>query len=140
MNYNYQLTVTNVNGEHIIKTNDVQYAIHEMLKAIECDCQVCLCNGYTGEVLCHNGDEPYCTTEMALMVAGFLALNEDEELSDPEETAGDLVMRMIGEMVSEDEDTAPVVPADGVIADPLQAMLETLVAQGKAIKLGGLPS
>jgi hypothetical protein len=84
-NFNYNLTIENNGNEITIKTNDVNYAIREFLRACEADCEACLCNGYTGEVLCHNGDEPWCTEEMALMILGYLCAeawgdeDEDEE-------------------------------------------------------------
>ena len=112
-NFNYNLIIKNNGNEIVIKTNDVTYAIREYLRADEAGCEVCLCNGYTGEVLCHNGDEPYCTDEMALMVLGYLCAENwgDEVEDDEEEECGSLI-----------------------------AFLDEMVAQGKAVKLGGLPS
>jgi hypothetical protein len=82
-NFNYNLTIINNGNEIVIKTNDVAYAIKEYLRADEAGCEVCLCNGYTGEVLCHNGDEPWCTDEMALMILGYMCAeqwgDEDDE-------------------------------------------------------------
>ena len=81
-NFNYNVIIKNNGNEIVIKTNDVSYAIREYLRADEAGCEVCLCNGYTGEVLCHNGDEPYCTDEMALMVLGYMcaeAWGEEDE-------------------------------------------------------------
>lgn len=106
-NFNYNLIIKNNGNEIVIKTNDVIYAIREYLRADEAGCEVCLCNGYTGEVLCHNGDEPWCTDEMALMMLGY----------------------MCAEAWGEEEETGSIVD-----------FLEEMVAQGKAIKLGGLPS
>ena len=101
-NFNYNLIIKNNGNEIVIKTNDVTYAIREYLRADEAGCEVCLCNGYTGEVLCHNGDEPYCTDEMALMVLGYLcAENWGDEVEDEEpaeETGGEMVLRLIAEM------------------------------------------
>ena len=86
-NFNYNVIIHNNGNEIVIKTNDVSYAIKEYLRADEAGCEVCICNGYTGEVLCHNGDEPYCTDEMALMVLGYMCAEawgeeEDEEDND----------------------------------------------------------
>jgi hypothetical protein len=101
-NFNYNLIIKNNGNEIVIKTNDVNYAIREFLRADEAGCEVCLCNGYTGEVLCHNGDEPYCTAEMALMVLGYLcAENWGDEVEDDEpaeETGGEMVLRLIAGM------------------------------------------
>lgn len=125
-NFNYNVIIHNNGNEIVIKTNDVSYAIKEYLRADEIGCEVCVCNGYTGEVLCHNGDEPYCTDEMALMVLGYMCAEawgeEDEE-------------------TQEEENEVPVMAIRrDAIPDPLIAMLDDLVAMGKAIKLGGLPS
>ena len=87
-NFNYNLIIKSNGNEIVIKTNDVSYAIREYLRADDAGCDVCLCNGYTGEVLCHNGDEPYCTDEMALMILGFMcaeAWGEDDEDEEPAE-------------------------------------------------------
>jgi hypothetical protein len=101
-NFNYNVIIHNNGNEIVIKTNDVSYAIREYLRADEAGCEVCLCNGYTGEVLCHNGDEPYCTAEMALMVLGYLwAENGGDEVEDDEsaeETGGEMVLRLIAGM------------------------------------------
>ena len=101
-NFNYNLIIKNNGNEIVIKTNDVNYAIREFLRADEAGCEVCLCNGYTGEVLCHNGDEPYCTNEMALMVLGYLCAeawgDEGEDDEPAEETGGEMVLRVIAGM------------------------------------------
>ena len=112
-NFNYNVIIHNNGNEIVIKTNDVTYAIKEYLRADEAGCEVCLCNGFTGEVLCHNGDEPWCTDEMALMILGYLCAENwgDEVEDDAEEECGSLI-----------------------------AFLDEMVAQGKAVKLGGLPS
>ena len=87
-NFNYNLIIKNNGNEIVIKTSDVSYAIREYLRADEAGCDACLCNGYTGEVLCHNGDEPYCTDEMALMVLGYMcaeAWGDEVEDNEPAE-------------------------------------------------------
>ncbi len=112
-NFNYNVIIHNNGNEIVIKTNDVNYAIKEYLRADEAGCEVCLCNGYTGEVLCHNGDEPWCTDEMALMILGYMCAEAwgDEDEDDEEEETGSLI-----------------------------DFFDEMVAQGKAVKLGGLPS
>ena len=101
-NFNYNVIIHNNGNEIVIKTNDVSYAIKEYLRADEAGCEVCICNGYTGEVLCHNGDEPYCTDEMALMVLGYMCAEawgeEDEDDEPAEETGGEMVLRLIAGM------------------------------------------
>ena len=88
-NFNYNLIIKNNGNELVIKTNDVNYPIREFLRADEAGCEVCLCNGFTGEVLCHNGDEPWCTDEMSLMMLGFVVeqagAEEDEDEDEPVE-------------------------------------------------------
>ena len=144
-NYNYNLIIKNNGNEIVIKTNDVTYAIREYLRADEAGCEVCLCNGYTGEVLCHNGDEPYCTDEMALMILGYMCAeawgeeDEDEEVPTCQSCGGSIDENGNCEWCGRLYGSADV-PAEGVVADPFIAMLEDLVAQGKAVKLGGLPS
>lgn len=85
-NFNYNLIIKNNGNEIVIKTNDVTYAIREYLRADEAGCEACLCNGFTGEVLCHNGDEPWCTDEMALMMLGYLCAEQWGEEAEDEET------------------------------------------------------
>ena len=103
-NFNYNLTIQNNGNEIEIKTNDVNYAIRECLRADEAGCEVCLCSGFTGEVLCHNGDERYCTEEMALMILGYMCAeawgeeDEDEDDEPAEESGGEMVLRLIAGM------------------------------------------
>jgi len=84
--YAYSVTVEGQGNQHIINTNDVSYAIHEFLRAHACGCEVVVCNGTTGEVLCNNGDEPWCTDEMALMILGYMCAEswgEEDEDDEP---------------------------------------------------------
>lgn len=108
-NFNYNVIIHNNGNEIVIKTNDVSYAIREYLRADEAGCEVCICNGYTGEVLCHNGDEPYCTDEMALMLLGHLMAEawgeeEDEEEEPPREVIPSIfeVMTALSEQMAEE--------------------------------------
>ena len=111
-NFNYNLIIKNNGNEIVIKTNDVTYAIREFLRADKAGCDACLCNGYTGEVLCHNGDEPYCTDEMALMVVGYLCAeawgDEDEDDEPAEEAVADPAVALIASLFA--------IPADEVVA------------------------
>ena len=111
-NFNYNLIIKNNGNEIVIKTNDVSYAIREYLRADEAGCEVCLCNGYTGEVLCHNGDEPYCTDEMALMVLGYMCAenwgDEDEDDEPADEVDADPAVALIASLFG--------IPADEVVA------------------------
>lgn len=89
-NFNYNVIIHNNGNEIVIKTNDVTYAIREFLRACDAGCESCLCNGYTGEVLCHNGEEPWCTDEMALMILGYMcAENWGDEDEDDEPVCGE---------------------------------------------------
>ena len=72
MNYNYSVTITSEDERFTYDTNDVRKAIETTFEVASESAEVCICNGYTGEVLFHNGDEPYCTDEMGLMMLGFL--------------------------------------------------------------------
>ena len=107
-NFNYNVIIHNNGNEIVIKTNDVSYAIREYLRADEAGCEVCICNGYTGEVLCHNGDEPYCTDEMALMVLGYMCAEawgeEDEDEEPPREVIPSIfeVMTALSEQMAEE--------------------------------------
>lgn len=106
-NFNYNLTIQNNGNEIEIKTNDVNYAIRECLRADKAGCEVCLCNGFTGEVLCNNGDEPYCTEEMALMILGYLcaeAWGDEDEDEEPIDPAVALISSLFG--ISTDEAVA----------------------------------
>ena len=111
-NFNYNLIIKNNGNEIAIKTNDVSYAIREFLRADEAGCEACLCNGYTGEVLCHNGDEPYCTNEMALMILGHLcaeAWGDEVEDDEPaEEAVADPAVALVASLFG--------IPADEVVA------------------------
>lgn len=111
-NFNYNVIIHNNGNEIVIKTNDVSYAIREYLRADEAGCEVCICNGYTGEVLCHNGDEPYCTDEMALMVLGYMCAEawgeEDEDDESADEVDADPAVALIASLFG--------IPADEVVA------------------------
>ena len=134
-NFNYNVIIHNNGNEIVIKTNDVTYAIREYLRADEAGCEVCLCNGYTGEVLCHNGEEPWCTDEMALMILGYMcaeAWGEEDEDEDEEfcqSCGGDVVdgvCQFCGRCV-ECDDEGEMPTAEGMVLGLIQAF-------------GGLPS
>lgn len=109
--YAYSVTVEGQGNQHIINTNDVSYAIHEFLRAHACGCEVVVCNGTTGEVLCHNGDEPYTTDEMGLMIEGYLSIfglpdgvelnDEEEEPAPAEVVGGEMVLALIDQLMAE---------------------------------------
>lgn len=119
MNYKYIVNIYNKNeGEEItLKTNDVVSALDFLLRTIGTGTQCDLLDGFTGEVLviANNPDhEDYATPEMSLMMAGmvFNAQHGCKNCAEPEE----------------------------IEPDDLMTLLEQMVAEGKAVKLGGLPS
>ena len=127
-NYLYNVNVYGENDEATFRTNDVRDALDSFLKAgaqgIHCD----LLNGCTGEVLaianCPDCED-YATDETMLMIMGMLfEVLEGEELAP--------------------EPVKPEAPVSGVCCDAapddLLMLLEQMVAEGKAVKLGGLPS
>ena len=120
--FNYSVIITNETHRLTFETNDVREAIDAMFEAVEENEQVCICNGYTGEVLYHNGEEPWCTDEMALMMLGYL----------------------IEQVEAEEEEEPHIVPADGAIADPAVALMSSLfgIPADEVVALfnGGLPS
>ena len=120
-NFNYNVNSYFADGsEMTFRTNDVRDTIEAFFENVENDVHCNIVNGFTGEVLaiaCSPEGEDFATDEIALMMLGYLA----------EQAWGE----------DEDEDAEPPhdVPADGVVADPIIAMLDDLVAQGKAVKL-----
>lgn len=117
--YAYSVTVEGQGNQHIINTDNIHYAIHEFIRAHDCGCSVCVCNGATGEVLCHNGEEPYCTDEMGLMVAGYLAIYGDESEDDEKE--------------GEDTEPSPeevLTAISNAVAGPLGAVMALLSPDG----------
>ena len=86
-NFNYSVIITTEDNRFTYESNDVREAIRATFECADESSEVCICNGYTGEVLFHNGDEPYCTDEMGLMMLGFLmeeSWGEQEEPQDEE--------------------------------------------------------
>ena len=84
----YVISVFYDDAEVDVKTNDVEIAILEMLKADKTGNHAHVCDDTTGEVLAlvNSPDgERYCTEEFALMTLGFLfkmgreAVEEEEE-------------------------------------------------------------
>lgn len=150
MNYTYNVNAHFEKAETTLRTNDVRVAIQEFFDYVADGVWCDVVNGFTGEVLaiaCSPEGEDFATDEMALMMLGHMMAEnwgEGEDESDPLAELKEAVAGPLGAvfMMGENEDETPPhdVPADGVVADPLIAMLDDLVAQGKAVKLGGLPS
>ena len=86
----YVISVFYDDAEVDVKTNDVEIAILEMLKADKTGNHAHVCDGETGEVLAvvNSPDgERYCTEEFSLMTLGFLFKMEQgavEEENEPE--------------------------------------------------------
>ena len=70
----YVISVFYDDAEVTVKTNDVEIAILEMLKADKTGNHAHVCDGETGEVLALvNHPDQFATDEFALMTLGFLA-------------------------------------------------------------------
>ena len=122
-NFNYSVIITTEDNRFTYESNDVREAIRASFECADESSEVCICNGYTGEVLFHNGEEPYCTDEMGLMMLGFLMEESwDEQEEEPEQTVAEIL---------EEIDAAP----EQTGGEMVLAMIEDLVAQGKAIRL-----
>ena len=83
----YVISVFYDDAEVDVKTNDVEIAILEMLRADKNGNHVHVCDGETGEVLAlmNSPDgERYCTEEFSLMTLGFL-FKMEQEASEEEE-------------------------------------------------------
>ena len=83
----YVISVFYDDAEVDVKTNDVEIAILEMLKADKTGNHAHVVDGFTGEVLAlvNSPDgERHCTEEFALMTLGFL-FHLEQEASEEEE-------------------------------------------------------
>jgi hypothetical protein len=83
----YVISVFYDDAEVDVKTNDVEIAILEMLKADKTGNHAHVVDGFTGEVLAivnNPDDENYCTEEFALMTLGFL-FKMEQEVAEEEE-------------------------------------------------------
>ena len=106
----YVISVFYDDAEVDVKTNDVEIAILEMLKADKTGNHAHVCDGATGEVLAivnNPNGERYCTEEFALMTLGFLFKMEQEAAEEEEAECVDCdpdpVMREIEEHQTEEE-------------------------------------
>ena len=117
--FNYEVTTYAEDNEVVLRTNSIGDALAAIFQCAEDGLHANIINGYTGEVLAivnHPDGEDFATDEMALMMAGFIA---SKDWGEPEP--------------KEDE-------PETVEPDDLFSFLEQMVAEGKAVKLGGLPS
>ena len=136
----YVISVFYDDAEVDVKTNDVEIAILEMLKADKTGNHAHVCDGATGEVLAivNSPDgENYCTEEFALMTLGFLFKMEQEveEEEEPEvereiipnifEVMSALAGQQAEEILGPQEDPEPVeecMSAEDMVLKMLQAM------------------
>lgn len=130
-NYAYNVNAYGESNESTYRTNDVRDALDAFLKSeasgIHCD----LLNGYTGEVLAianSPSGEYYATDEITLMIKGMIFEAWEGENIAPKAEEDD--------PEAEEDDPEP----EAVEPDDLFALLEQMVAEGKAVKLGGMPS
>ena len=120
--FNYEVTTYAEGNEVVLRTNSIEDALTAIFQCAEDGLHANVINGHTGEVLAivnHPNGEDFATDEMALMMVGFLA---SKNWGEPEE--------------DEPEEDEP----EAVEPDDLFAFLEQMVAEGKAVKLGGMPS
>ena len=141
--FNYNVNTYFADGDEMTyRTNSVKAAIEAFFEAVEGCHHTDIVNGFTGEVLAlcgHPEGEDFATDEMALMMLGYLCAehwDEEEEEDEPvcQMCGGDINENGVCEWCGVVYGAEPV-PADGTIADPIIAMLDDLVAQGKAVKL-----
>ena len=146
--FTYNINIYYADGDEVTyRTNNINSAISAFFEAVEEGNHTNIVNGFTGEVLaiaCSPEGEDFATDEMALMMVGHMCAEhwgegEDEDVPTCSMCGGELDEHGVCEYCGVVDDSV-VVPADGVVADPIIAMLDDLVAQGKAVKLGGLPS
>ena len=95
----YVVIAEYANAKITVETNEVEVLFNEAEQHRGCD-HLCICDGSTGEVLMHTGDEPYCTDEFVLMALGWLMMNNWGEPQE-EPTAEEMVLSMIAEIADE---------------------------------------
>lgn len=147
----YVISVFYDDAEVDVKTNDVEIAILEMLKADKTGNHAHVCDGATGEVLAivNSPDgERYCTEEFALMTLGFLFKMEQEAEEEEEPEVEREIIPSIFEVMSalarqqaeeilnpEEPDPDPVMREIEECMSAEDMVLKMLQAMG-----GGLPS
>ena len=150
-NFNYNVNTYGENDEATFRTNDVRDALDTFLKAGAQGGHCDLVNGYTGEVLaivnCPDCED-YATDETMLMIKGMIfEVLEGEEVALEAEEDGPVCGECGGPVNANgacqhcgvEDDTLRAEP-EAVEPDDLFAFLEQMVAKGKAVKLGGMPS
>ena len=82
MTYKYFVNAHFEKAETTLKTNDACVAIQEFIDYVEEDIHCDIVDGFTGEVLAIANapdHEPYATTEMWLMMKGYVAASKEME-------------------------------------------------------------
>ena len=147
----YVISVFYDDAEVNVKTNDVEIAILEMLKADKTGNHAHVCDGATGEVLAlvNSPDgERYCTEEFALMTLGFLFKMEQEVAEEEEVECEPEVEREIIPSIFEVMSALARQQAEEILTpeepdpDPVE---ECMSAEDMVLKMlqamgGGLPS
>ena len=137
----YVISVFYDDAEVDVKTNDVEIAILEMLKADNTGNHAHVCDGSTGEILAivNSPDgERYCTEEFSLMTLGFLFKMErevvEEEEAEPEvkreiipsifEVMSTLARQQAEEILGPQEDPEPeeCMSAEDMVLKMIQSM------------------
>lgn len=142
-NFCYNVNTYCENEELTYRTNDIHHALDDFFESVNEGVHADIVNGYTGEVLAivNNPEcEDYATDEMALMMAGYLAEQNQVDAEDVpicSSCGGEIDENGNCEWCGRHYGSVDV-PAEetGSLLD----FLEEMVAQGKAIKLGSLPS
>lgn len=147
----YVISVFYDDAEVDVKTNDVEIAILEMLKADKTGNHAHVCDGATGEVLAivNSPDgERFCTEEFALMTLGFLFKMEQEVAEEEEAECEPEVEREIIPSIFEVMSALARQQAEEILnpeepdPDPVE---ECMSAEDMVLKMlqamgGGLPS
>ena len=144
--FNYNVNSYFADGtEMTLRTNNVRDAIEAFFENVENGVHCNIVNGFTGEVLvlCGNPEaEDFATDEMALMMVGYLAEqawgDEDEDVPTCQMCGCELDEQGVCKCCGVVDGSAVAIAEEetGSIVD----FLEEMVAQGKAVKLGGMPS
>ena len=146
----YVISVFYDDAEVDVKTNDVEIAILEMLKADKTGNHAHVCDGATGEVLAivNSPDgERYCTEEFALMTLGFLFKMEQEVEEEEEPEVEREIIPSIFEVMSAlaRQQAEEILNPEEPDPDPVMREIEECAsAEDMVLKMiqamGGLPS
>ena len=146
----YVISVFYDDAEVDVKTNDVEIAILEMLKADKTGNHAHVCDGSTGEVLAlvNSPDgERYCTEEFSLMTLGFLFKMEQEAEEEEEPEVEREIIPSIFEVMSAlaRQQAEEILNPEEPDPDPVMREIEECAsAEDMVLKMiqamGGLPS